>query len=105
MFFNSTPSVSVDEAFNLSSQQGSVLIDVRSPSEYQSGHARGALNYPLENLSAKVSDLRRYDAVYVICQSGGRSALATKTLIASAIKAVNISGGTSTWISKGLPLS
>lgn len=105
MFFNSIPSVSVKEAYQKSSEPNTTLIDVRSKGEYVSGHAAGARNVPLDTLSDAVSaDLAKYDAVYVICQSGGRSSMAARALKSAGVKAVNVSGGTLAWHGAGLPM-
>ena len=106
MFFSSTPSVSVTEAAKAVSGSNVAFIDVRTSSEYSNGHAKGAENMPLNTLDDTVaSNLKKYDSVYVICQSGGRSSSATKILIKAGVKAINVSGGTMTWQSHGLPMA
>lgn len=106
MFFKSNPSVSVAEAAEKVKAQNVAFVDVRTPAEYAGGHAQGALNYPLQSLNAsRANELKRFDEVYVICQSGGRSASATSVLIAAGVKAVNVNGGTSAWLAHGLPMS
>ncbi len=105
MFFKSTPSVSVSEAAEKVTEHTVGFVDVRTRAEYGSGHAKGAINIPLDSFSdADISKLKQYKEVYVICQSGGRSALATKSLKASGVNATNVSGGTSAWRSHGLPM-
>ena len=105
MFFNTTPSISVSDAAQKVAGPDVAFIDVRTPAEFASGHAKYALNIPLNALGADaVARLKKYAQVYVICQSGGRSSMATKTLIAAGIKAINVSGGTSAWKSHGLPM-
>jgi len=80
------------------------FIDVRSHGEYESGHAVGAQNIPLETLDASVQELKAFEAVYVICQSGGRSAHAVNELVSKGVNAVNVAGGTSAWRFAGLPM-
>ena len=104
--FRSVPTVSPAEAAQKVLAANVGFIDVRSPAEYKSGHATGATNYPLGELgSAQVEKLRPLTEVYVICQSGGRSATATSTLVAAGINAFSVAGGTSAWKSLGLPIS
>ena len=103
MFFNSVPSVSVTEAAQRLQEPNTLLIDVRSAQEYQAGHATGAVSAPPESIDADA--LKKYDAVYVLCRSGGRSGAVAKALIAHGVKAVNVSGGTMTWHASGLPMS
>lgn len=80
------------------------LIDVREPDEYAAGHAPGAINLPLSELTDRVGEVPRDTEVHVICQAGGRSAQATELLSAHGIDAVNIDGGTNAWIQQGHPL-
>jgi rhodanese-related sulfurtransferase len=78
------------------------LIDVREPDEFAAAHAVGAVNVPLRSVeSAALADDGA--TVYVICQSGGRSARAVQALTARGIDAVNVAGGTSAWLQAGLP--
>ena len=54
-------------------QAGARLIDVREPDEYTAGHVPGAVSIPLATVPDHVDAFRGPDAVYVICQGGGRS--------------------------------
>jgi rhodanese-related sulfurtransferase len=87
----------------LASVADPVVIDVREPYEYASGHAPGALNIPLGQLIFRTSEIPSAAAVYLICQSGRRSAQGTQALSARGINAINIEGGTSDWVQAGLP--
>ena len=49
------------------------LIDVRTPAEYGSVHAEGAVNHPMESLNVDRLPFGKEDEIQVICQSGGRS--------------------------------
>jgi rhodanese-related sulfurtransferase len=80
------------------------VIDVREDFEYSAGHAPGAVNIPLHQLRTRLDDLRELSPVYIICQSGGRSAQATAALTSVGVEAINVEGGTSAWISAGLPV-
>ena len=44
------------------------------------------------------------DAIYVICQSGGRSARATRVFVDAGIDAYNVTGGMTAWNAAGLPV-
>lgn len=104
-FFSSVPSVTAVAAERLLHNKGAILVDVRSPDEFASGHARGAENCPLPVLSACVDKLKGYSEVYVICQSGGRSAMAVSALRSEDVRAINVSGGTSAWRAHGLAIA
>lgn len=70
-----------------------VLVDVRSPEEFATGSAPGAVNYPLNELPHKLDSLRGHEAIVVFCRSGNRSAQAKKILEQAGITPV-INGGT-----------
>jgi rhodanese-related sulfurtransferase len=95
-------SVSVEEASEKVHGDNVAFIDVRSEGEYATGHAQGAKNIPLNNLVNQAESLTGYDAVYLICQSGGRSAMAVQYLAMEGINAINVLGGTNAWQSAGL---
>lgn len=79
-----------------------LLIDVRSPDEYAGGHVPGAKNVPLDTLEGQLASLGPADReVYVICQSGRRSKLASETMAAKGLRPVNVQGGTSAWKQAG----
>ncbi len=63
-------------------RSGALVIDVRSPGEYNSGHLPGALNIPLGELGAgiarQVAD--KNQVLLLHCLSGGRSAIARHQL-------------------------
>lgn len=104
-FSNPIPSVKATEAAKKVGTAGAVLVDVRSHGEYASGHAKGAEHCPLPSLKDCVPKLLTFSEVYVICQSGGRSAAAVSALLAQNINAINVEGGTSAWRALGLPTS
>ncbi len=57
-----------------------VLVDVRTPDEYMSGHIPTAINIPYDKIAARLPTTDASALVIVYCASGGRAALATKTL-------------------------
>ncbi len=79
-----------------------VVVDVREPDEYGSGHVPAAVNIPLGDVRERSAELRGADTVYVICQSGRRSAFACDALESLGINAANVEGGTTAWIAAGL---
>lgn len=82
-----------------------LLVDVRSAGEYGGGHVPGAKNVPLDQVGARIAEFGAPGAeVYVICQSGGRSARAGAELAAKGLRPVNVSGGTGAWRAAGYPV-
>ena len=63
-------------------KQGAVVIDVRSPGEYHSGHLRNAVNIPLDGIEAAVPQrfTDKQQVLLLHCQSGMRSAMAVRKL-------------------------
>lgn len=72
--------VSGDEARRLVRDEGAILVDVRTEAEFASGHAEGAFNVPLQELTGRVRELPQDRPVVVYCRSGGRSASAATLL-------------------------
>lgn len=82
-----------------------LLVDVRTPAEFAGGHVPGAKNVPIDELDARLGELGAPgDPVYVICQSGGRSARASASLAEKGYPAVNVTGGTGAWRAAGYPV-
>jgi phage shock protein E len=65
-------------------QEGAVVVDVREPNEFASGHVAGAVNIPLgslrESLPRRFADKNR--VLLLHCLSGTRSGIARKQLLA-----------------------
>jgi rhodanese-related sulfurtransferase len=68
-----------------------VIIDVRTPAEYQSGHIPNALNIDISSAEfpEKIDELDRSKDYYVYCRSGGRSATACQYMVSVGFKNVN----------------
>jgi rhodanese-related sulfurtransferase len=97
-----TDSLEIDlDTFATAHAAGAVVLDVRNPDEYESGHVPGAVLIPLGELGERQDDIPDGDPVYVICAMGGRSLQATKAMVQAGYVAVSVSGGTKGWIEKG----
>jgi len=83
---------------------GAVVIDVRDPDEYVSGHLPGARLIPLGQLSDRVAEVPHGQRVYVVCASGKRSQIAADLLARAGVDAVSVVGGTAGWQQSGLPV-
>jgi parallel beta-helix repeat protein len=83
------------------------VLDVRTKSEYDSGHIYGAVWIPHSELEARIDELAGYKDHEIIayCLSGGRSATASDILDSyNFTKAYNMIGGISAWQSRGYPV-
>lgn len=73
-------------------QQGALMIDVRSESEFASGHASGSINIPLQTLTQGSKDLPKDQNIIVCCASGMRSSMAKKILMKNGFKKIYNAG-------------
>ena len=75
-------------------RDGSVtLLDTRTPGEYSRGHIEGFRNIPVDELRQRIGEIEQGKKVYVICQSGLRSYIATRILEGYGFEAYNFAGG------------
>lgn len=99
--------LSSNEAIALHNK-GALVLDVRSAEEFATGHIVNARNIPQETLANQLDSIKKYreKPVIVCCESGTRSAQATKLLKAQGYTTVfNLSGGLAAWRQDNLPLS
>ena len=68
-------------------------LDVRTAGEYARGHIEGFSNIPVDELRERLSEIAPERPVYVICQSGLRSYIATRILAGNGFECYNFSGG------------
>jgi phage shock protein E len=77
--------------------RGAILLDVRTREEFHDEHLPGALNIPLQELAARLSELARARAVVVYCRSGKRSAAAARLLEQNGFAHVHDMGAMLEW--------
>lgn len=57
------------------------IVDVRTTGEYRSGHVKGSINIPLQEIGTRIDELKNLKQPIVFCcASGGRSGQATQYL-------------------------
>ncbi|HWX23756.1 MAG TPA: rhodanese-like domain-containing protein, partial [Vicinamibacteria bacterium] len=79
-----------------------VVVDVRRPTEYASGHVPGAVNIPLHRLTLGAAALDPARPTAVICAGGYRSSAGASLLEGRGFTQLrNVEGGTSAWIASG----
>ncbi len=98
--------VAVSEAKNMiESNPLLVILDVRTQSEYNSGHIRNAKLIPHTELEARISELDENRETLVYCRSGGRSATASQILVDHGFSNVyNMLDGILAWMDSGYPV-
>ena len=82
--------------FKALKQAGAIIIDVRSPQEFDRGHIQGSKNIPVNIIQREVNSIKKLNKpVITVCQSGARSSMAKSALKAAGIEVYN--GGS--WLS------
>ena len=60
--------------------RGAIVVDVRTPNEFRNGHAKGAINVPLDKIDSVGRKVKKDQEVVLCCASGMRSRTAMKTM-------------------------
>ena len=75
-------------------KDGSItFLDARTKDEFDAGHEDGFINIPVDELRDRINELDKHKPVYLMCQSGLRSYIASRILHGEGFKAYNLSGG------------
>jgi phage shock protein E len=70
--------------------EGAIIVDVRTPGEFNTGHVVGSKNIPLDSLMAQIRDLQKLNVTIIICcATGMRSGVAASQLKSVGINAIN----------------
>lgn len=87
-------------------QQGSgpLLLDVRSPIEFESERIDGALNVPLDALDARRDEIPDGADLVVVCRTGVRATIAAESLARTGCGARVLDGGMQAWRRARLPM-
>jgi phage shock protein E len=92
LLFKNSPKVNFKELI----QNGAQLIDVRTVSEYKTGHIKGSINIPLQSINSGMSKLKKDKPIITCCASGNRSGVAKSILLNHGYSEVHNGGG---WMS------
>ena len=101
------PWVGTLEATQLINREDALVIDVREPGEYGTGHILGAKNIPLQRIDEGSADLakRKDKPVVVYDDRGERAGKAVSALKGQGFtRVVNLTGGLGAWQAAGLPV-
>lgn len=91
-------SVGMPEFYQEAKRKQLPIVDVREKDEYARGHIPGAVNFPLSDLGSDFTQLDKNTDYYLVCQSGGRSAMAAEFLSEQGFRVTNVMGGTGSWM-------
>jgi rhodanese-related sulfurtransferase len=82
------------------------VVDIRETVELHGGHVPGVVHVPMSELVERVHEVTALPGpVYLICESGYRSAHVAAWLDQQGHEAVNVAGGTGAWRARGYPVA
>ncbi|MFN5182686.1 MAG: rhodanese-like domain-containing protein [Bacteroidota bacterium] len=61
-------------------EKKATIVDVRTPAEFMGGHVPGSINIPLQEITARLEEIKKMENLVLCCASGGRSGHATDFL-------------------------
>jgi rhodanese-related sulfurtransferase len=102
-----TVNLNVSEFSQKITEPGVIIVDVRTPEEFASGHIEGALNIDFNsgNFANEITRLNPSETYAVYCRSGSRSGQAASIMHKAGFHDVsNLNGGVIDWTNDGLPL-
>ena len=87
------------------SEAAPLVIDVRTPEEYASGHIPGAVNIPFDQVADRISELDSPHGVALYCMVGPRARKGESALLDAGYETVfHLDGGLAAWQAAGLPV-
>ncbi|MFL7868724.1 MAG: rhodanese-like domain-containing protein [Anaerolineales bacterium] len=96
-------SVSVDEAHQMYTD-GTFVLDVRTPEEWNEFHAPNTTLIPLDELASRINELPKDQPILVVCRSGNRSQTGRDILVQAGFNATSMVGGLNAWRDSGYPV-
>lgn len=105
--FKGIKEVNSSGALQLINHKNAIVLDVREPGEYESGHVLNSKLIPLGKLKQRIGELEKYkdSSIVVLCRSGNRSGTACFILGKHGFsQAYNLAGGIQAWKKANLPL-
>lgn len=108
MTVDGSPNIDIAAARALiAANPDTLVVDVRTPAEFETAHIPGAINLPLDQVDAHLGRIVA-DAggrMLLICQSGNRATQACTRLVGAGMaEAAVMTGGMNSWIAAGGPV-
>lgn len=99
--------LTASEAADLIKNISPIILDVRTPQEYSSGHLENSILIPVQELQQRYTELLKFreEHIFVYCATGNRSTVASKILIDHGFTHIhNLRYGVYDWAQKGYPI-
>jgi len=81
--------MNLDKGLKKKIEQGAIILDVRTPGEYQTGHIKGSINLQLSKLHGNELPLDKSKTYITVCSHGLRSVKAVSLLKEKGYKVFN----------------
>lgn len=83
-----------------------IIVDIRTPEEFSTGHVPNSINIPHEEIEALKKAVEGKKTAYLYCRSGGRVGFSCGELSGRGVKNIVgvIGGGMPNWIAQGYPV-
>lgn len=76
--------------FKALKENGAIIIDVRTPQEFDHGHIQGSKNIPLDKIQREAKTIKNMNKpIITVCKSGARSGMAKSILKAAGVEVYN----------------
>ena len=76
--------------FKALKENGAIIIDVRTPQEFDHGHIQGSKNIPLDKIQREIKTIKNFNKpIITVCKSGARSGMAKSILKGAGIEVYN----------------
>ena len=76
--------------FKALKENGAIIIDVRTPQEFDHGHIQGSKNIPLDKIQREVKTIKSFNKpIITVCKSGARSGMAKSILNSAGVEVYN----------------
>lgn len=92
--------ITTEEAIAMMSEETDyIILDVRTPEEFESGHIKDAINIPNETIgNTEIAELpNKEQLIMIYCRSGNRSKQASEKLVRLGYTNIVEFGGINTW--------
>jgi rhodanese-related sulfurtransferase len=96
--------LTADESKEMIRTKEVLILDVRTPNEFNSGHIKDAQLLPVQNIQRNLNGLNEFKdkEILIYCATGNRSTVASKILLDNGFSRVyNMRYGISDWVRNG----